>query len=167
LQKIDGLFIVTSNIEVEAVIKEFYFPFRHQLLKPETRKLLQRLNPQQIADRELQSMHSPLRQYSPYKFQDDPFNLGGSWIQSLFERKSSFLSTEIPSVEDQAGIWYLVVSELDTNPFNLELQQKLLRSIKNFTSEQSNESFKLLTSGLIFHAAEGTHPRHFQAAPMK
>ena len=156
LQKIDGLFIVTSNIEVEAVIKEFYFPFRHQLLKPETRKLLQRLNPQQIADRELQSMHSPLRQYSPYKFQDDPFNLGGSWIQSLFERKSSFLSTEIPSVEDQAGIWYLVVGELDTNPFNLELQQKLLRSIKNFTSEQSNESFKLLTSGLIFHAAEGT-----------
>ena len=91
-QTIDGLSIVLSNSEVEKKIKEFYFPFRHQLLRPETRELLQRLSPQQIADRELQSIYSPLRRYSPYKFQDDPFNLTGSWIKSLFDRGNNFLS---------------------------------------------------------------------------
>ena len=155
-QTIDGLSIVVSNSEVEKKIKEFYFPFRHQLLRPDTRKLLQRLSPQQIADRELQFIYSPLMRYSPNKFQDDPFNLTGSWIKSLFDRGNNFLSTEIPSIASQEGRWYLVVGESDRSPFDLDLQQKLLGSIKDFKSEHSNENFMLLTSGLIFHAAEGT-----------
>ena len=155
-QKIDGISLVKSNAEVATEIEDFYFPFRHQLLRPETRDLLQRLNPQQIADRELQSIYSPLRRYSPYKFQDDPFNLGGIWINSLFEGGGNFLPTEIPSIEDQEGRWYLVSGKLLISPFDLGLQQKLLKSIRDFRSEQNNESLELITSGLIFHAAEGT-----------
>ena len=36
------------------------------------------------------------------------------------------------------------------------LQQKLLKSIRDFKLDQNNESLELITSGLIFHAAEGT-----------
>ena len=75
LQKIDDISLTKFNPKVAKEIEDFYFPFRHQLLTPETRDLLQRLDPQRIAERELKSIYSPLRKYSPYKFQEDPFNL--------------------------------------------------------------------------------------------
>jgi len=155
-KKIDGLSLVKSNSEATKEIENFYFPFRHQLLRPETRDLLQSLSPQQIADRELQFIYSPLRRYSPYEFKEDPFNLGGIWIKSFFERGGDFLPTEIPSIEDKDGSWYLVSGKLNTSPFNTGQQQKLLNSIRDFRSEQNKESLQLITSGLIFHAAEGT-----------
>ena len=155
-QAIEGLSITTTNSELEKQIKEFYFSFRHQLLGPETRELLQKLSPQQIAERELSYIYSPLGRYSPYKFQDDPFNLLGDWMKSLFNDENRFSATEIPSIESQEGSWYLVAGELERSPFDLDLQQRLLRSIKDFKSKHSNEHFTLLTSGLIFHAAAGT-----------
>ena len=66
------------------------------------------------------------------------------------------LPTEIPSIEDKEGRWYLVTGKLLISPFNLEVQQKLQESIRDFRSGQNSKSLDLITSGLIFHAAEGT-----------
>ncbi len=155
LQKIDDISLTKFNPKVAKEIEDFYFPFRHQLLTPETRDLLQRLDPQRIAERELKSIYSPLRKYSPYKFQEDPFNLGGTWISSLIEGGSDLLPTEIPSIEGQEGRWYLVAGKLHSSPFKLKVQQELLKSLRDFRSKKNSENLDLLTSGLIFHASEG------------
>ncbi len=156
LQTVPGVVESTPDFEREKAIKDFYFPFRYQLLSSEVRNELQTLTPQQIADRQLQALHSPIRSYAPYPFEEDPFNLGGRWIQSIISMDDRFVATEIPSVKDQQDTWYLINGELQLSPFNPELQQQLIGLLDDFMQQHGGQPFELLTSGLVFHAAQGT-----------
>ncbi len=153
LRTVSGLTLSDPDSQRGKTIKDFYLPFRYQLLSQEKRNQLLSLSPQQIANNRLQTLYSPVRSYTPYQFEDDPFNLGGSWIQSVISLNSQFVATEIPSVIDQQKNWYLIYGELQQSSFKLELQQHLLSLLENFNQQHSNQKFELLTSGLVFHAA--------------
>lgn len=155
LHSVSGVTLSEPVSQLEEAIRNFYFPFRYQLLSPELRHRLQTLSPQQIADNRLQALYSPIRSYAPYSFEDDAFNLGGEWIQSILNVNDRFEATEIPSVKDGQDSWYLIHGGLQLSPFNMEMQQRLLGSLDDFSRQYEAHSFELLTSGLIFHAAQG------------
>lgn len=156
LHSVSGVTLAEPVSQLEEAIRNFYFSFRYQLLSPDLRHRLQTLSPQQIADNRLLALYSPIRSYAPYSFEDDAFNLGGEWIQSLLNVSDRFEATEIPSVKDGQDSWYLIHGVLQLSPFNMELQQRLLGSLDDFARQYDEQSFELLTSGLIFHAAQGT-----------
>ncbi len=157
LQTVSGVTISAVDSQRGKVIKDFYFPFRYQLMSQEMRNQLLALSPRQIANNRLQTLYSPVRPYTPYQLEDDPFNLGGNWIQSVVGLDSRFVATEIPSVIDQQKNWYLIYGELQLSPFKLELQQHLLSLLENFKLKYGNQKFELLTSGLVFHAAHAAN----------
>ena len=156
LHSVSGVTLSEPASQLEEAIRDFYYPFRYQLLPPDLRHRLQTQSPQQIADNRLQAMYSPIRTYAPYSFEDDAFNLGGEWIQSLLNVSDRFEATEIPSVKDGQDTWYLIHGVLQLSPFNMELQQRLLDSLDAYARQYDEQSFELLISGLIFHAAQGT-----------
>lgn len=150
---VPGVTISALDSQRGKAIKDFYFPFRFQLLSREIRNQLLTLSPQQIANNKLQALYSPVRSYSPYKLEDDPFNLGGDWIQSMLSFDSKFVATEIPSVTEGKESWYLIYGELQKSPFEMKLQKNLLNLLDNFKRQHSAQKPAILTSGLVFHAA--------------
>ncbi len=156
LQKLDQVSLATGDSGLEQAVRAYYFPFRHQLLSAEWRQKLQDLGPQQIAEQQLRQLYSPVRAYAPYRFEDDPFNLGGGWIQSLPGVNRQFMATAIPSIKDGPDNWYLLRGELLQSPFALELQQRLQTTLSAFRQQHADTPFELLTSGLIFHATQGS-----------
>jgi predicted exporter len=153
IQKIPGVTISEPDSRREKKIKDFYFPFRQQLLSRKTRNQLLTLSPNKIANNRLQELYSPARSYSPYQLGDDPFNLGGNWIQSIASFDGRFDATEIPSVTDKKESWYLIYGELQRSPFEMGLQNHLLSSLDNFKKRDDSQKLEILTSGLVFHAA--------------
>lgn len=156
LQPVLDVTISESAAQMAKAIKDFYFPFRYQLLSPQMRDQLLAHSPQQLAENRWRTMVGPIRSYAPYQFEDDPFNLGGEWAQSIARLGGRFEATEVLSVKDGPDNWYLIRGELQLSPFNVEIQQRLLNSLDNFVQQQDSKSFELLTSGLFFHAAQGT-----------
>ncbi len=142
--------------QMEKSIKDFYFPYRYQLLSPQMRDQLLAHSPQQLAENRWRTMVGPISSYAPYQFEDDPFNLGGDWVQSIASLGDRFEVTEILSIKDGPDNWYLIRGELQLSPFNVEIQQRLLNLLDDFVQQQDSQSFELLTSGLVFHAAQGT-----------
>lgn len=153
IQRVPGVTISGPDSQRGKLIKDFYFPFRHQLLTREMRNQLLTLSPEQIANNRLQALYSPVRSYSPYQLGDDPFNLGGNWIQSIISFDSRFVATEIPSVTEEKEAWYLIYGELQKSPFEMGLQQHLLSLLDDFKKQHGNRKSEMLTSGLVFHAA--------------
>ena len=153
IQTVPGITISALDSQRGKIIKDFYYPFRHQLLSQEMRNQLLTLSPQQIANNRLQTLYSPVRSYSPYQIGDDPFNFGGNWIQSIVSFDNRFVATEIPSVTEEKEAWYLIYGELQLSPFELELQNNLLGLLENFKKKRGTQKMKILTSGLVFHAA--------------
>ena len=64
-------------------VKDFYFPYRAQLLTQSNRQWLIETDQQAIADSLVQQLYSPIRRYRPYSFSSDPFNLAADWQLSL------------------------------------------------------------------------------------
>ncbi len=153
IQTVPGVMISAPDSQRGKIIKDFYFPFRHQLLSQEIRNQLLTLSPKQIANNRLQELYSPIKSYSPYQLGDDPFNLGGSWIQSIVSFDSRFIATEIPSVVEDKEPWYLIYGEIQKSPFEMELQKHLLSLLDDFRNQRDSQRLEMLTSGLVFHAA--------------
>ncbi len=100
LQLVTDVTISESAAQMGKAIKDFYFPFRYQLLSPQMRDQLLALSPQHLAENRWRTMVGPIRSYAPYQFEDDPFNLGGEWAQSIASLGGRFEATEIFSVRD-------------------------------------------------------------------
>ncbi len=156
LQQVPDVTVSEPASQMEKAIKDFYFAFRYQLLSSQMRDRLLTHSPQQLAENRWRTMVGPIRTYAPYRFEDDPFNLGGDWALSIASLVDRFEATEILSVKEGQDHWYLIRGELQLSPFNVEMQLRLLNSLGNFMQQQNGQSFELLTSGLIFHAAQGT-----------
>ena len=155
LQSVPDVEMSVPAAQLEKIIRDFYFPFRYQLLSPDMRNQLLTLSPQQIAENKLHALYSPIRSYMPYNFEDDPFNLSGNWAQSIVSLGDRFVATEIMSVKDAQDTWYLIKGTLRLSPFNMELQHRFLNSLDSFVKQHDRQTFELLTSGLVFHAAQG------------
>ncbi len=132
-------------------LAEFYRPYRQQLLTPQQRAYLTQTDAQSIAASALARLYSPVRNYSPYPFTADPFNLAGSWQTGLFGGDDHFLPSAVPSVLDGDRRWYVLQGELSASPFDQVAQRTLAAVVRAHTLQD----IYVLRSGLVFHAAEG------------
>ncbi len=149
--------IIISKQEQSIIqrLKQFYFPYRYQLLADSTRHWLQSDDASMIANRLIEQLYSPVQSLRPYSFSDDPFNLAGTWMQAIFLKDKAFSTTEIPAIIKGNNAWYIVKGEVMGSPFDLSVQQSLTAAFALFNDEQANNSVSLWKSGLVFHATEG------------
>ncbi|MBQ0711643.1 MAG: hypothetical protein KBT53_01640 [Porticoccus sp.] len=154
LSTVNDISLDTVDAQLEASIRTFFKPFRHQLLSVRMRNILTNSSVEEIVLQSLEELYSPIRPYSLYGYDEDPFNLGGQWLQANFTGKQRVSTTEIPSIKDDEGNWYLVSAQLKRSPYDLGLQLRLSSALSLY--RQHHPSAELLTSGLIFHAIEGS-----------
>jgi predicted exporter len=154
LRSVTHLEMKASPVNAEESLRDYYKPYRYQLLSPQTRHILQSKSALEIAELRLAKLYSPIPDYSLYSFSDDPLNIGGQWLQSVVAQNNTVSPGEIPSVVDHDITWYILAGELQQSPFNLQLQQELIQAVNGI--KQQYPQVKLLTSGLVFHAIQGS-----------
>src|SRR5690606_24301648 len=95
---------------------------------------------------------------------EDPFNLGGAWLQEVFPEAARFRGTDIPSLRADGQIWYLVNGQVRGSPFDLASQQALTTALDDFRAQSGREhgEAELLFSGLVFHATEASRIARFE-----
>ena len=137
-------------------LKDFYRPYRHQLLTPEKRIQLEEMDSVSLARQVVAELYSPVQAVRPYSLVEDPFNLGGSWLHGLIPKTTSFAPGAIPSLRvsslADAATWYLIRGELAGSPFDLT-NQGISPMVEAF--RQQHQDARILVSGLVFHGAEG------------
>lgn len=141
----------TNDAALPRQLANLYHPYRQQLLTARQREYFTHTNVQTIASDALARLYSPVRNYSPYSFTVDPFNLAGGWQASLFGGRDRFLPSAVPSVLDGDERWYVLQGELSASPFDQALQRSLTSLLQKFETQ----GVRVLRSGLVFHAAEG------------
>lgn len=135
-------------------LKDYYHPYRHQLLTPEKRRQLEETDSKTLAQQVVEELYSPVRPLRSYDLADDPFNLGGAWLQALFPQAARFSPGDIPSLREEDATWYVLTAKLDGSPFDPAIQQQINPLVTAF--RQEHKEAQILVSGLVFHAAAGT-----------
>ncbi len=135
-------------------LREFFRPYRHQLLSPSLRHDLESRDAQSLADDLFNELHSPLPGLRLYPLVEDPFNLGGAWLQALFPDAGHFGGGDAPTLRHQGATWHLVRGQLPGSPFEPAGQQAMAAALTDFADRHGDA--RLLRSGLVFHAAEAT-----------
>ena len=136
------------------VIQGAYHPYVSRLLSVSSRSWLATHTPEQLATDGLKALLSPVATPRPYSFKDDPFNLGGAWLNQVSAGDTFSLYNGHPTVEDNGRRWFVISAELEGSPFSLTIQQHLQYAMRRF--KQQYPTTQVLTSGMAFHAAEGT-----------
>ena len=154
LESLSRVALISIPLDTEASFRNYYRPYRYQILSATTRDFLASKSPQEIAELRLKNLYSAVPDYSLYEFYDDPLNISGPWLQSIFIGDNGVQPSEVPSVIQGDVTWYIVAGELQGSPFDLQLQTELLAVIDDI--EQQHPNARLLTSGLTFHAASGS-----------
>lgn len=154
LSKLSVVEITGSTSDLEHTLREFYKPFRYQVLSSATRELLLNKTPLELAQLRLAQLHSPLPDQSLYSFPEDPLNLSATWIKSLLPGQGQLAAGEMLSVKDGTVTWYVIRGVIDGSPFKLELQQAVSTIISDF--HRNHPEGDLLMSGLLFHATAGS-----------
>lgn len=146
--------IVINNMgDFPAALAAVFKPYRHQVLDPSKRHQIRDKDTDTLARELYASLHSPLRELRLYDFEEDPFNLGGSWLGSLFPDASKIIPGAPPSLNVGGVRWYLLRGTLTESSFNPAVQEGVEKAL---ASVDTTGGVQLLTSGLVFHAAEGT-----------
>lgn len=135
-------------------LREFFRPYRHQLLAPAMRHALETRDAQSLADDLFNELHSPVPSVRLYALIEDPFNLGGSWLQALFPDAGRFGGGAVPTLRHQGEVWHLVRGQLPGSPFEPAGQRAVAAVLADFAERHGDA--RLLRSGLVFHAAEAT-----------
>lgn len=134
------------------VLREGFAPFRHQLLSDELRQELLTRSAAELAEAQLRELYSPVPSPRLYNAVDDPFNLGGRWLQPLLVHLDRWTPGEIPSLRDDSGTtWQVLHATLGGNALDTR-GQGVAAVVDAF--ETAHPDATLLRSGLVFHAAE-------------
>jgi predicted exporter len=145
----------TNNLQSQ--LRQLFQPYRNQLLTPQQRLQLQQTSATDLASRAAESLFNPAADPRPYAFVEDPFNLGGQWLQAQQANTRIRLHNGWPVISAAGGNWYLISLAVNVSSFNLAMQESILPLIDNFEQQMlsNDHSVELLKSGLIFHAAAG------------
>lgn len=135
-------------------LAEFYRPYRHQLLTPAKRHQLETQDAKTLAQQVVAELYSPVRPLRPYPLAEDPFNLGGAWLQALFPQAAGFSPGEIPSILDAGQTWYVLAGKLSGNAFDPAVQRQISPLVEAF--QRQHPDVEIHRSGFVFHAAAGT-----------
>jgi len=154
LQSSTHLKVNDASQSIQRELIKLYRPFSQQLLSAERREWLQTHSPGELAEQSYSELFSPVALPRPYPFTEDPFNLGGHWLAGLIPRLKIQEYQGFPMVVDKTGSWLLVTATLTASPFDTATQTDVARAIHNF--QQQWPEAQILTSGMVFHATEGT-----------
>lgn len=132
-------------------LRNTFAPFRHQLLSDEWRAQLQQLSAAELAQAQLRELHSPVPSPRLYDLGDDPFNLGGRWLQPWLAQLDPWAPGEIPSLREGVQTWWIVHGTLESDALDTR-GQGVAAVVTAF--EAAHPDATLLRSGLVFHAAE-------------
>lgn len=154
LSKLGGIDLVQNQADSLEQLSAFYRPWRRQLLTADQRQALLQSSTEELAEARVRQLYSPLPDLHAYAFYEDPFNLGGHWLQQLFSSYQRIDPGPIPLLVTEQERWYILQGRLHQGPFNLAQQQQLTTVLAEFNSQYP--AVELLRSGLIFHAAEAT-----------
>jgi len=141
-------------------LRAFFKPYRHQLLAPQTRGALQTQDADSLASAVVKELYNPVGTLRLYSFAEDPFNLGGAWLQSVFPDAARYRGTAIPSLRADGQIWHLIHGEVRDSPFDLASQQALTSVVERFGAQ--HDDVDMLFSGMVFHAAEASRIARFE-----
>jgi len=147
-----------------AGLGDFFKPYRHQLLAAQMREKLQHKDVESLATTVVNDLYNPVSGFRLYPFADDPFNLGGAWLQSVFPEAARFRGTDIPSLQTDGRTWHLISGQVQGSPFDLANQQALSTVLDDFGAQpgQQENGTTLLFSGLVFHATEASRIARFE-----
>ena len=142
---------------LQSQLRRLFQPYRNQLLTPHQRLQLQQISAPLLASQAAESLFNPAAGPRPYSFVEDPFNLGGQWLQAHQNNTRIGLHNGWPIISAEHGNWYLINLEVNVSSFNLNMQESILPIIDSFEQQLLGDgrSVELLKSGLIFHAAAG------------
>jgi predicted exporter len=129
------------------------FAYRHRLLDPETRRLLQ-TQPQALLDRNLEALYSPVGQMQAAMLEHDPLLLFGRYMAT---RKPANLNLEqdVVTVRDGQKVWALLQTDLDNGRLPLDRLENLLQLSREGAGEIRKAGGELLVSGLPLFTAYG------------
>src|SRR5690606_26955534 len=82
-----------------AGLGNFFKPYRHQWLAVTMRCKLQHKYDESLATTVVNDLYNPVSGFRLYPFTDDPFNLGGARLQSVFPEAPRIRGTDIPSLQ--------------------------------------------------------------------
>lgn len=149
-----GALLAENDGDPLATLRNAFAPYRHQLLSPGIRAQLRNSDPAALAAELLRELHSPVPTLRLYDLAQDPFNLGGRWLQALFAEAGRFQAGELPSLRHDGRNWWLLRGALDGSPLD-PAGQGVADVVADFAAAHPQVS--LLRSGLVFHAAEASH----------
>lgn len=132
-------------------VRHAFAPFRHQLLSDEMRRELQHLSAGELAEAQLRELHSPVPSPRLHDLSEDPFNLGGRWLQPWLAHLDPWAPGEIPSLREDGHTWWVVHGTLDGNALDTR-GHGIAAVVAAF--DTTHPEATLLRSGLVFHAAE-------------
>ncbi|APC97381.1 MMPL family transporter [Francisella frigiditurris] len=135
----------------------FYFPYRLQLLKPSDEKLLVNNNENKIVENALVSLYSPMGIANRKLLDNDPFFLYQNYLLSL-PRPSSALDLHKGYLTTKYGErWYVMLqTQISGNSFSLTTQEAIIKAIDSATAEISQNGVKVLRTGMLFYAQNGS-----------
>lgn len=84
--------------------------------------------------------------------QRDPFGLLDQWLNERLSGPVSWRDGG-PTIDSAEGLWRVVSATLDGDPYQLQLQTRLMETLDEF--EQAHPRLTVLRAGVVFHAAAG------------
>jgi predicted exporter len=157
-----GVSMASGDQAALTEFRTFFEPYLNQLLSPGMRRALQSGDARSLANEVFNELYSPVPRLRLYSLAKDPFNLGGSWLQSVLPNAGRFASGDIPNLKHDGKTWYIVRGQVTGNPFISANQQAIIGVVKDFATR--HREAQLLRSGLIFHAAEAARIARFEVS---
>ncbi len=160
LVEVNGVEGDNSNVEWQQSLINIYSDHSQLLLNETTRHWLSNNSSEAIAQDILSDLLSPIGNVRLQDFTQDPANLLGRWSLGLQPASSLFEKNGRMALSDESKDWLLISVMLSGSPYNPVLQEAMTEVVQDFKHQHPN--VPLLTSGLIFHAAEGTRLAKFE-----
>lgn len=114
-----------------------------------------------IVEQALSRLYSPMSAVIAKDLYSDPLQLFFNWQSSITPTSNFEISNDWLSREKDGRIYHLISAELTTSPFDLNTQKSIAALISDI-EQQITEDSRLLTSGIIFHAAYGAKQAQFE-----
>lgn len=135
-----------------------YFPYRHLLLSGEQEHLLEQGYFQEIINKALARLYSPVALTHSSLLEQDPLFLFSDYVT---EMSASFGSLDdgVISVTQDGKRYFLISALLDFDPFSAQAQSLFAKSYSEAKNSVVRQypSVVILSAGVIHHAIAGTH----------
>jgi predicted exporter len=130
------------------------FPYRYQLLDPQTKRTLT-VNPKELIAQNLKILYSPIGQMQSIDLERDPLLLFSRYFNAQNPIKLD-VQQGIVIVHDEQRFWALLLTDLQDSANKLEKLETLLDLVVNAKSQTQAVGGELMVSGLPLFTAVGS-----------